>query len=256
MESKSPEKGKRKSGTGQQHRTLNNSKSLPNSTSRKTLKGINTMIKATSSTTLTASENAALAKFSPLQRDWAIKLQTFNGLSIESIIERAALKTDFEVGFTNAYMIGELHPRDNHLGEKQSALMFENFDRCNPVNGPFTKDGYVRWNTTARGATRKAVSAHRFLMELELGVDAMFLTDHNGKIVRAEVEHICKVRNCLNRTHHARVTHAENLFMATLEFCRRGHDVRNGGRYADGSCIECKREQNLAKSLEKALILA
>jgi hypothetical protein len=184
---------------------------------------------------------------------WIIKIIGLTGLSIAETIDRACLLTADEALVSNAALLNKLNPNDHHLGEKQSALMFTNFGQCNLLTSMVRDDGYVNWNTVVDSGPRRTLSSHRFLMELEIGAENMVLTNLDGELVGAEVEHICKHRNCADRTHLALVTHVENQFMRRLDFCYRGHDLRNGGRYeSTGKCIECTRIRNAESSKMKA----
>ena len=66
--------------------------------------------------------------------------------------------------------------------------------------------GKVRYN-------RKTVRVHRLVWELKYG------TIPDG----LELDHLCKVRNCLNVDHLEAVTHAENI--------RRGDHSNKGGKH-------------------------
>lgn len=76
-----------------------------------------------------------------------------------------------------------------------------------------------------------------------------------------EVDHICRVRHCVNPSHLQAITHAENLRRAIVKphsHCRKGHQFTRANTYLrpDGwrECKECKRatRRRSANSKKKA----
>ena len=76
---------------------------------------------------------------------------------------------------------------------------------------------------------------------------------NNSKIIKGyEIDHICRVRNCINPNHLEMVTKQENLrrariFLKVSTHCRRGHELSNDNIYylqrGNGKkyrqCIKC-----------------
>lgn len=99
-----------------------------------------------------------------------------------------------------------------------------------------TQNGYgYLWNGNKR------VYAHRYSYEL-----------HKGEIPEGlQIDHLCKVRNCVNPYHLEAVTSQENmrrsnagLYNRLKTHCNEGHVLtgksRNGKRY----CIDCSRSKH------------
>lgn len=63
-----------------------------------------------------------------------------------------------------------------------------------------------------------------------------------------EIDHLCRVRSCLNPEHLEPVTHAENMRRAMRTHCVNGHEftAENTYRPADGKryCRTCRRQRN------------
>ncbi|MFK8844751.1 HNH endonuclease signature motif containing protein [Streptomyces sp. Ac-502] len=73
-----------------------------------------------------------------------------------------------------------------------------------------------------------------------------------------EIDHLCRVRHCVNPHHLRAVTHAENTRRAirsSLVICRRGHALtpENVYLHKDGirECRVCKRARNNAYSARR-----
>ena len=97
------------------------------------------------------------------------------------------------------------------------------------------------------GYNNKRFEAHRFVYELL-----------EGKIPEGlELDHLCKIRNCVNPAHLQFVTHKENIYRgngvtainARKTHCIRGHEftlenttyyTRKGG-HQERKCKSCKR---------------
>ena len=113
------------------------------------------------------------------------------------------------------------------------------FDRvgdCWVWTGSINRDGY---GTLGAGPGESRL-AHRRVYEALIGP----IPD------RLELDHLCRVRHCVNPDHLEPVTHAENMRRAGLLVgrteCRRGHDLAEVGVYvypATGlrGCRECRR---------------
>ena len=93
-------------------------------------------------------------------------------------------------------------------------------------------DGYGQfWPTNER-----RVMAHRFFYERA-----------NGPIpANMEIDHLCRVRRCVNPVHMEVVTHAENVrrgWPATKNHCKQGHEftqentIRSRGRRDCKACL-------------------
>ena len=116
--------------------------------------------------------------------------------------------------------------------------------------GPLSHDGYAR-------AHGKYV--HRTMYESHVAVIPKGIT----------LDHICRVRNCVNPTHLDPVTLAENIsrgdygWRGKLTHCKHGHEFTSdntivkptGGRNGDGSrqCRECGRIAQRAYQQRKKL---
>lgn len=109
----------------------------------------------------------------------------------------------------------------------------------NPVNGY----GYFKIDGTMR-------SAHRVAWELFVGP----IPADN------EIDHLCRVRLCVNPAHLEPVTGAENRHRqaAVIEVCRRGgHPLDGIGRRGDGRtyrrCRTCDRESEKRRHRARAV---
>ena len=105
-------------------------------------------------------------------------------------------------------------------------------------------DGYGLFRVDGR-----MVRAHRFAYELLVGPIPEGL----------ELDHLCRVRNCVNPAHMEPVTHAENMRRgahALKTHCPREHPYAGGNLYIapDGKrrCWTCKRAADRAYKARKA----
>ncbi len=97
--------------------------------------------------------------------------------------------------------------------------------------GGVKSDGYGSARTYG---ARRSVLAHRFMYELLVGPIPDGL----------ELDHVCRVRSCVNPDHLDIVTHAENIARKPIPAsCPSGHrrfSVRGGKRH----CLDCGRARN------------
>lgn len=105
--------------------------------------------------------------------------------------------------------------------------------------------GRVRPNGYGSCSVRGEANAHRSAYAALVGPIPAGLT----------IDHLCRVRRCVNPAHMEPVTHLENVRRAAAfvdrsvkEFCVRGHRVPDVGhlRLRDGRwrCAECHRENS------------
>lgn len=71
-----------------------------------------------------------------------------------------------------------------------------------------------------------------------------------------ELDHLCRVRRCVNPDHLEPVTHAENRRRARKTHCLRGHALDEANTYIRpngyGACRECLRRHARATRARKA----
>jgi hypothetical protein len=108
-------------------------------------------------------------------------------------------------------------------------------DVCWLWSGAKTGPGYGAINSGGRGTP---VLAHRLSYEMLVGPIPEGLV----------LDHLCRVRNCVNPAHLEPVTHAENLRRVPVSpQCPHGHDFtpENTGRNPNGGrvCRTCKRSR-------------
>ena len=90
--------------------------------------------------------------------------------------------------------------------------------------------------------TQRAVTGHRYIYEKTTGE-----TVPEG----LELDHLCRVRACVNPDHLEPVTRAENQRRRRLSHCGRGHEMSGDNVYIKPStgyrcCRTCNRERALA----------
>lgn len=100
-------------------------------------------------------------------------------------------------------------------------------DGCWLWNGRLNASGYGVFHQTP---------AHRLVYELLVGPipDGLVL------------DHLCRVRHCVNPDHLEPITQEENMRRARLTSCRRGHPLSDDNVYVTPStgsrtCLTCKR---------------
>jgi hypothetical protein len=122
-------------------------------------------------------------------------------------------------------------------------------DGCWLVTGGLDKGGYARFKVN--GASRQAHRAVYTILVDPIPADL-------------PLDHLCRVRNCVNPDHLEPVTQRENVRRsvspagATLNGrCQRGHDVSLPGALRRGECQECrltsKREHFAQASLVRSV---
>lgn len=110
--------------------------------------------------------------------------------------------------------------------------------------GAIDKDGYGIWTSK-----KKTYRVHRFMYEL-----------YNGKILSGMViDHLCRIRNCVNPEHLRAITNKENILCGvgiTAQnsrkiVCNKGHDLSGKNLYVyknkkggvDRHCLKCDKER-------------
>ncbi len=124
-------------------------------------------------------------------------------------------------------------------------------ETCWLWTGSLNQQGYGQVAVRVAGRQTSA-RAHRFAHELLVGPIPDGL----------ELDHLCRVRNCVNPAHLEPVTHAENLRRSPTAFrrlgdrqrakthCPQGHpyDEANTARYGCRRyCIACRNKRNRAR---------
>jgi hypothetical protein len=123
---------------------------------------------------------------------------------------------------------------------------FDKSDSCWVWNAGKDSGGYG--NFWYRGT---AVKAHRFSYELFV-----------GKIPESlQIDHLCRVRSCVNPEHLEAVTKDENyrrgmgmLYHKNKTHCPRGHEYDEENTYlykGKRNCKTCRRNQTIAHSLRR-----
>lgn len=67
-----------------------------------------------------------------------------------------------------------------------------------------------------------------------------------------EIDHLCRVRACVNPAHLEPVTHTENVrrWAATITHCKYGHELTSDNlipSHPNRACLTCNREQDRAR---------
>ena len=147
------------------------------------------------------------------------------------------------------------------VSEKTKKLFLEKINKAGPApafnqslgacwiwTAAIRKDGYGFFGTNQRSFT-----AHRFSYEL-----------HNGKINEdgMDVDHLCRVKHCVNPAHLELVTHQENCIRgfgwpgtnARKTHCKNGHEFNIGNTIIEKfgrKCRLCNLERVKKRSKEK-----
>lgn len=116
--------------------------------------------------------------------------------------------------------------------------------------GARTSNGYGSFNVGGQ----RTVPAHRFAYELLVGPIPEGL----------DLDHLCRVRHCVNPMHLEPVTNAENILRgeappavnARRDRCKRGHEFTPENTYTTGArgdrqCRTCRRERDHRNYLKK-----
>lgn len=119
-------------------------------------------------------------------------------------------------------------------------------DECWHWTGQIARDGYGRLSVDGRKQM-----AHRLAYEVWVGPIAVGL----------EIDHLCRVKTCINPAHLEAVTRAENMHrqpriaarMAQTH-CKRGHEFTASNTRIDSrGCRNCKTCHNERERARKAL---
>jgi len=108
--------------------------------------------------------------------------------------------------------------------------------------GPVTQSGYGQMTHGGR-----TTGAHR----------ASYLTFVGPIPDGYEIDHLCRVRNCVNPEHLEPVTHEENVrrAWAAVTHCKRGHEFGGDNLLISSGrrrCRECAREQTAVRAAARA----
>ena len=130
------------------------------------------------------------------------------------------------------------------FGRRQRKMLsgLERFIQVEPNTGCWLWIGSCSTNGYAiKKINRRNYTVHRLTWE-----------DKNGPIpAKMELDHLCRVRNCVNPSHLEPVTHLENIrrgVRATRTHCKNGHPydtlyIRPNGYHHRG-CSQCHNEAN------------
>lgn len=108
---------------------------------------------------------------------------------------------------------------------------------CHLYSGPFNSSGYGQFGRSER--------AHRYSYERSRGPIPDGL----------ELDHLCRVRRCVNPAHLEPVTHAENMRRARRETCMNGHPWGPNTRIRKDTgsrvCRTCKTDNERRRRAER-----
>lgn len=148
------------------------------------------------------------------------------------------------LGWCNAHYQRWLRWGNPRAGRPIFDAYVEITDACWLWRGALTHDGYGRFRPGGPG--RRAAMAHRWLYELCVSPVPEGL----------QLDHLCRVRHCVNPDHLEPVTSRENKLRGIIVFskralkthCPKGHPYSGTNvRYTpDGKsryCLQCKREK-------------
>lgn len=140
----------------------------------------------------------------------------------EALSEEEA--TDFQVQILDSIRKRAVELFMNRI---QKSIIEDTATGCWLWQKTLNRDGYALiW------VHNKAHSAHRFMYEFLCG------TIPDG----LELDHLCRVRNCVNPEHLEPVTRAENMRRVAIfnKFCKRGHSYSEHGFVNSKGDRECK----------------
>lgn len=139
-------------------------------------------------------------------------------------------------------MAGKALPREHYVAKFWG--MVDKTDTCWLWTGMTTPTGYASFYAGIHGGGK--TYAHRFVYDLMV-----------GRIPDGyDIDHLCRVRNCVNPDHLEAVTHRENMLrgdtvvarMAAKTHCAKGHPldgIYEGSRY----CTTCKPRRGRGQQL-------
>lgn len=112
-------------------------------------------------------------------------------------------------------------------------------ETCWLWTGAVGSHGYGNFAVDGRRASPKTVRAHKFAYEAVLGPVPAGL----------ELDHLCRVRNCVNPDHMEPVTRRENLVRgigfpavnAKKAHCPQGHEYTYSAAQGGRICLTCRR---------------
>jgi hypothetical protein len=140
------------------------------------------------------------------------------------------------------------------LDDRAEALFRTKFtvglmDECWPWRGPKNPDGYGKFKIQ-RDKHATTYGAHRLAYQLLRGPVPVGLV----------IDHLCRVRHCVNPWHMEPVTNRENLRRGSVSRGRRnilGSACRNGHPYVEGSfVVRCRPMQGVLRTWRECLICA
>lgn len=117
-------------------------------------------------------------------------------------------------------------------------------ESCWLYEGHVAKDGYGRFNPWRPGGSKSPLLAHRLAYENLVGDVPDGL----------QLDHLCRVRNCVNPEHLEPVTSRVNTQrgMAAMTHCRNGHEINDKNTFftSDGyrGCRVCQRDWRRRRS--------
>lgn len=172
---------------------------------------------------------------------------------ITNLIDHNVSTQGLVKGEHRRFVVG--HKPKRVISSAQTELRFwskvDKGENCWLWTGRTKPDGYGVFKNKAPNGRWKHVYAHRFAYETERGPIPDGLT----------IDHLCRVRNCVNPDHLEPVTRNENMRRSRKPHCRRGHlfaitgDLRNGCRAcANGTRWALKRRRRGISTTEEEIM--